>query len=278
MKISVVTPNFNYGQYLPKCLGSVFEQGSPESRVEIEHIVMDGGSTDDSRMILKAWSDSHPNTGTYRFLWKSEADKGQTDAINKGLRLATGDLVCWLNADEYYLPGKLGSVVLTFLKKPKTDLLYGEFLLVDGEGSPIRTVRHHWFSKFVLLYRGCYIPSCATFWKKELLDKDGFLDEGYKVVMDGEYWDRLAVHGRRFSFLPETIAAFSCHGTNVSSVFAERREFESSQNRLRYSRLLRDSPIPVRLFVFRILSPIALYWRRVLVVLRLIFLPRDSAT
>lgn len=276
MRITIVTPNFNYGRFLTKCLESVYSQVDPENRVGIEHIVMDGGSTDGSCSILERWSASHANSDSYAFYWCSKPDKGQTDAINKGLRRSTGEIVCWLNADEYFLPEKLRSVVRLFEENPKTDLVYGESLFVRADGTPIRVRWNHWFSRFVLLYRCCYIPSCATFWRRKLLEADGYLDESYKVVMDGEYWDRLASHGRKFVFLPMTIAAFVWHDTNISSVFTEKRGAETIQNRIRYTRTFARCPVRFRLYWFRLASPFALLWRRILVLIRLGFLPRDS--
>lgn len=110
MKFSIVTPNYNYGRFLKAALRSVFDRTS-SSDVSIEHIVIDGGSTDDSLSILKDWAafaaaQPAAKAGRYTFSYLSEPDQGQTDAINKGLRRATGDVVAWLNADEWYLPGK----------------------------------------------------------------------------------------------------------------------------------------------------------------------------
>lgn len=112
MKFSIVTPNYNYGRFLRKALESVLAQADASGAPEIEHIVIDGGSTDDSVQILERWDSFVRGTAAakesrYSFQFVSEPDNGQTDAINKGLRRATGDIVAWLNADEYYLPGTL---------------------------------------------------------------------------------------------------------------------------------------------------------------------------
>ena len=132
MRFSIVTPNYNYGRFLKKALESVYPQvaepanlptcepanhpaDAPAERrpdIEIEHIVIDGGSTDDSVQILERWDSFVRGTAAakesrYSFQFVSEPDQGQTDAINKGLRRATGDVVVWLNADEWCLPGKL---------------------------------------------------------------------------------------------------------------------------------------------------------------------------
>lgn len=249
MKFSIVTPNYNYGRFLKKALESVYSQlaepanlptcepanrpaYAPAERrpdIEIEHLVMDGGSTDESVQILKDWAAfaaAQPAAKAgrcYSFSFVSEPDKGQTDAINKGLRRATGDVVAWLNADEWYEPGALSKMAAAFERRPKADLIYGEVRFVRPDGSTIRVKRDHWFSGFVLLWKGCYISSAATFWRRRVLDAGDYLDASYKVCMDFEYWVRLWRHGYRFSFLPATLASFTWHDGNISEVFAARR-------------------------------------------------------
>lgn len=275
MKISVVTANFNYGRFLPKAVRSVWEQLDGNESLEIEHIVIDGGSTDGSVDFLHQWESDHvpqpptPNPQPpYTFRWVSEPDEGQTDAINKGLRMATGDIVCWLNADEYYLPGKLAKVAEAFQKYPKADFLYGEPLYMDAEDKPIRIKRDHPFSKFVLLHYGCVIPSCCSFWRRKVLDAGHYLDPSYKVIMDGEYYCRLVRAGYRFRYLPTTVAAFLWHGGNVSTTFEEKRLEENAKIKTLYS------GVPPR--HFKPYRNAALALRRALVLFRLAFLPKES--
>ena len=277
MKISIVTPNYNYGRFLRKALESVLAQTEGEGAPEIEHIVVDGGSTDDSVSILKEWASfaaARPaaREGRYAFSYVSEPDRGQTDAINKGLRRATGDVVAWLNADEWYLPGKLALVAAAFARHPETDFLYGEPLFVRADGSPIRVRYGHRFSKFVLYGCCCYIASCASFWRRRILDDGFYLDPSYKVIMDGEYYCRLAKAGYRYRFLPATIAAFTWHEANVSSVLADQRKAEWILIRRRFVSL----PKPLVCFdriVYWSIAVIGRQWRRLLVVGRLILHP-----
>lgn len=294
MKFSIVTPNYNYGRFLKKALESVYSQvaepanlptcepanrpaDAPAERrpdIEIEHIVIDGGSTDDSVQILKDWAafaaaQPAAKAGRYSFAYVSEPDDGQTDAINKGLRRATGDVVAWLNADEYYLPGKLALVAAFFAKHPKADFVYGEPLFVKEDGTPIRVRYAHRFSKFVLYGCCCYIASCASFWRRRILDAGHYLDPSYKVIMDGEYYCRLAKAGYRFRFLPATIAAFTWHDANVSNLLVKQRGVEWIGLRKRYI------PLP-EWFVckpwnaYRRIRSVGRFWRRVLVLFRLI--------
>ena len=302
MKFSIVTPNYNYGRFLKKNLQSVLAQvesgldrsGASSSsehtndagRAEcdprsfrVEHIVIDGCSTDDSVSILKDWAafaaaQPAAKDGRYAFSYVSEPDDGQTDAINKGLRRATGVVVAWLNADEYYLPGKLALVAAAFAKHPSVDFLYGEPLFVDKDGNPIRIRRAHRFSKFVLYGCCCYIASCASFWRRRVLDDGHYLDPSYKVIMDGEYYCRLAKSGYRFRFLPATIAAFTFHDANVMVV---NREIQS----IEWLRIRRDIiPVPsgFRSFeriIYGVVSFVLHQWRRILVVFRLLFQTND---
>ena len=141
MRFSIVTPNYNYGRFLRKALESVLAQTDAPGAPEIEHIVIDGGSTDDSVAILKDWAafaaaQPAAKDGRYSFSYVSEPDKGQTDAINKGLRRATGDVVAWLNADEWYEPGALSKMAAAFEKRCARRMRMGFPSLSTKSGSP----------------------------------------------------------------------------------------------------------------------------------------------
>ena len=277
MKFSIVTPNYGYGRFLGKALASVLAQADAPGAPEIEHVVVDGGSKDDSVAILEAWAKSSAQSaaakaGRYSFSFVSEPDKGQTDAINKGLRRATGDVVAWLNADEWYEPGALAKMARAFERRPKKDLVYGEVRFARPDGTTLRIKRDHAFSGFVLLWKGCYISSAATFWRRRVLDAGDYLDDSYKVTMDFEYWVRLWRHGCRFSFIPETIATFTWHENNVSESFADRRREERRKVQDLYApRLLRTGRGHARLAGPLLFA--ATQWHRVLVVARLLASP-----
>lgn len=281
MKFSIVTPNYNYGRFLKKALESVLAQADASGAPEIEHIVIDGGSTDDSVQILERWDSFVRGTAAakesrYSFQFVSEPDNGQTDAINKGLRRATGDIVAWLNADEYYLRGKLALVAAHFAKHPEADFVYGEPLFVKEDGTPIRVRYAHRFSKFVLYGCCCYIASCASFWRRRVLDDGFYLDPSYKVIMDGEYYCRLAKAGYRFRFLPATIAAFTWHDSNVSNVLAGLRGEEWLRIRRSFIPLPRVLARCDRR-IYRILAFFGHQWRRTLVVGRMLVHPANGA-
>lgn len=239
MKISIVTPNYNYGDFLIKAIKNVFDQTEANDSPIVEHIVIDGGSTDNSVKYMQEWDSfiatiPEERKARYTFSWVSEKDRGQTDAINKGLRKSTGDIVCWLNADEEYKPNALKEISIAFEKNPKTDVIYGEIEFTKEDGTPIRVKKDHRYSFGVLLHYGCYIPSAATFWRRRAYEIAGDLDFTYKVTMDYEYWVRLAKLGCKFKFLPKTIASFAWHENNISTVFNEKRLEECRKVKLLY--------------------------------------------
>src|SRR5438552_12461002 len=170
-KISIVTACLNDGNYLEDAVLSVLRQGYPN----FEHIVVDGGSKDRTLEVI----------GRYPHLrWVSEPDRGQSDALNKGFRMATGDVVGWLNADEYYLPGALPAVARTAAQHPGSHFFYGDCLFVDPEGRLQRAKTAHTFDYGVLLYYGCFIVTASTFFRRELIQDHFLLDTDYRVVMD----------------------------------------------------------------------------------------------
>lgn len=218
MTFSIVTPSFNQGRFLPDCLRSVADQRTPD--VDVEHIVVDACSEDESKAILEKNSD---------VFWTSEPDDGQTDAINKGFRRASGRWLMWLNADDYLLPGTLERVRRYALEKPTANVIYGDCLFVDEAGRTLREKREGSFNFNMLLFYGCYIPSTATFFRRDLTDRGLLLDPQFKNCMDTDYFLRLALSGARFEHLPELLAAFRWHDSNISTKFAKRREAERLQ-------------------------------------------------
>lgn len=214
LKFSIITPSYNQGRFLPDCIASVRAQ----SGVEIEHIVIDACSTDETLDVLKA----NPHLD-----WVSEKDGGMSDGINKGFLKATGDWMMWLNCDDYLLPEVLGKVAAHIAAHPDADVIHGDCLFVNEDKSLIRRKFDHPVDKNMLLFVGCYIPSTSTFFRRRIIESGNLLDVHYRVCMDWEYYLRLMRKGFRFSYLPEAIAGFRWHGSNTSVVQARRREEEA---------------------------------------------------
>jgi glycosyltransferase involved in cell wall biosynthesis len=180
--VSIVTPSFNQAAFLPATLRSVREQSYPA----IEHLVMDGGSTDGTLDILRA------ATG---IRWVSEPDRGQVHALNKGFAQTTGAIVAWLNSDDLLLPETVATAVRA-LEETGADLVYGDVDILEASGRVVRTSRGIPFDYRTLLYGINYIGQQSVFFRRTLLDRSGPLREEYDLLFDQELWLRMARHGQ----------------------------------------------------------------------------------
>jgi len=235
-KISIVTPSFNQAQFIEECLKSVQSQGS----VRVEHIVTDGVSTDGSVEILRRFSEQP----SYQHLhWVSEPDQGQSDALNKGFRSATGDIVGWLNSDDRYRPGCFRSVLDAFEKNPDVDIIYGDYTWIDESGRVLQVRRETEFSRFVLTYhRVLYIPTTSTFFRRRIFDEGNFVDTQFHYAMDYEFFLRLAHKGYRFKHEPFLLADFRWHSQSKSAAHRESMLAEHDRIALLYSVILKKVP------------------------------------
>lgn len=196
MKVSIITPSFNQARFLPETLRSVREQDYRP----IEHLVVDGGSTDGTRDILR-------NAPGVRYL--SECDAGQVDALNKGFRLATGDVLAWLNSDDTMNPDCV-RLAIAALERTGADLVYGDVEIVDEHGQFLRMARGMPFDYRVLLYGISYINQQTTFFRRSLLTQTGPLRAEFDNSFDFELWLRMARHGR-LVYVPELRAQIRKH-------------------------------------------------------------------
>lgn len=203
IQFSIVTPSYNQGRFIRDCIESVLQQQG----VSWEHIVIDGGSTDETLDILR----SYPH-----LQWVSEPDKGMSDAINKGFLRARGRWLMWLNTDDYLLPGALARVDAFARAHPEADVIYGYPYFVGRDKRVLREKYEHEFDFLTLLFVGCYIQSTATFLKREIIEAGHLLDISYRYVMDYDLYMRLALSGYKFKYLPEPLAGFRWHGENLS--------------------------------------------------------------
>jgi glycosyltransferase involved in cell wall biosynthesis len=187
-RISVVTPSFNQGQFLEQTIRSVLLQGYPN----LEYIVIDGGSTDESIAILKKYESQIAH-------WVSEPDRGQSHAINKGFERATGEIMCWLNSDDFYLPGTLRAVGESLASGSGTFAVVGHCVQVYADGRPPYhgTGRFEGLDRLLQFWKGYQMHQPSIFWRREVFEKVGYLDESQHYIMDFDYWVRMA---RYFEF------------------------------------------------------------------------------
>ena len=203
MDFTIITPSLNYGRFLGDCLSSVCGQEG----VTFEHLVMDGGSSDDSAAVAGGFAHAQ---------WIQGSDKGMSDAINRGFDRARGEWVMWLNADDRLKPGSLATM-LGHLKQATADVVYGDWNFVNEAGEFQRRVKALRWSAFVNLYHHCYVGSTAAFYRRGTVIDGGYrLREDFHYVMDGEFYARLAAAGKTFKYVPVVVADFRLHGANAS--------------------------------------------------------------
>ena len=205
MQVSIITPSYNQCEFLEQCLESV----SSQSEVEYEHIVIDACSTDGSVDLLKSWGD--------RVRWVSEPDKGQSDAFNKGLRMAQGDIIGWLNSDDLYLKGALKKVISFFDDNSDFDIVYGDITFIDDIGTEFLRRREVVFHSGILKYGHNLFAQPASFYRRQLMtDLDG-LDASLQLSMDYDFFLKALAKGARFGYIPEFLASFRFHSHSKSA-------------------------------------------------------------
>lgn len=179
--VSVVTPSYNQGRYLRATIASVLGQGYPN----LEYIIVDGGSTDESLEIVRSFA------GEPRLRWLSEPDRGQSDAINKGWARARGQVLAWLNSDDTYLPGAVAGQVRALLEHPEAGGVYADALYTDADGRPLTRIYGRPYAPQALLR--LEIPAQPTvFLRRDLVARVGPLSLERRYSMDSDYWARCA--------------------------------------------------------------------------------------
>ena len=202
-KVSIVIPSLNQGKYIRTAIDSVLAQ----SYTNIEVFVVDGGSTDETRQILETYAE--------KIRWVSEKDHGQTEAINKGLKLTNGEICGFVNSDDVLFPNAIGTVVNAFLTKNAL-WVTGDYEIIDYRGKRIQNfvVQYKRFLRFfsskLMLLLANYIIQPSTFWRRELLEKIGYFDESLAYVMDYDFWMR-AIKIVRPVVLKDTLSSFRIH-------------------------------------------------------------------
>jgi len=209
IKITLITPSYNQGNFIEETILSVINQQYPN----LEYIIIDGGSTDNTVEVIKKYQEHI----TY---WVSEKDKGQSDAINKGLAVSTGAVINWLNSDDVMMPGCLHAVANYFKNNPGIGLVYGNIIHFNKDSETVRPLikasQLHYYSKI------CF-PQPATFFSREIIDTVGPIDENIHFSMDWDLYIRALLAGFKSLQVPELFCRFRIHDNSKSvSVFNKR--------------------------------------------------------
>lgn len=217
--ISIVTPSFNQGQFIQVTIDSVLDQNYPN----LEYLVADGGSTDDTVAILRSYGK--------KLRWFSQPDKGQTDAINKGMAQTSGEIVLYLNSDDVLLPGALKTIATAFQRQPEVQWLTGDYAIIDEHGQPMQSFVaaykrwwRQWPTKSTLSIAN-YIAQPSTAWRRSAMAEVGPFKQSLRYCMDLDYWFRLM---ERYPLLTlsQPLSAFRIHsqskgGSRYPQQFAE---------------------------------------------------------
>ena len=221
--LTVVTPVRNQVPYLGENLDSVAALATPH-----EHLVIDGGSDDGTVELLEDRDDD-------RLAWTSEPDRGQTHAVNQGFERARGDLIAWLNGDDAYIPEAVDRAVAYLKANPEVSAIYGGQTYVNAEGEEIRTFVPKRFSWRRYLYLNDNVPSQTVIFRRELLEREGGLDESYADAADYDFYLRIFREGR-VEPIREPLVRFRYHAESKTGSNIDRQLDEGLAIRLKRAR------------------------------------------
>ena len=200
ISFSAITPSYNQSQFIERTVQSIITQPN----VILEYTIYDGGSTDNTLKLLEQYHD--------HLKYLSELDEGQSDAINKGLAKATGDIIAWLNSDDIYYPGTLAKVGKIFSSHPEIQVVYGQADWIDEHDNILKSFpTEPW--NYDRLKEACFLCQPAVFFRRSLVEKYGALDKTLQYCMDYELWRRYGEHVE-FYYLPEKLAGSRMYKTN----------------------------------------------------------------
>ncbi len=233
-KISIIVPTLNQARFIEETILSVLSQNYPN----LELIVLDGGSTDGTLEILKKYEHS--------LTWISEPDKGQVDAINKGLRMVTGDVVAYLNSDDIYTPNALLIVGKYFSEHPDAQIVTGKCVNINENGVEVRPLIKHY--KNFWLFVGIdyfltvldYVSQPSTFWRREIMDSIGYFDAQFRNAMDYDYWLR-ATKYHKLNFINQYLSKFRIYPTSITSSNSRAQYDDEMSVAFRYGTPLQNS-------------------------------------
>jgi glycosyltransferase involved in cell wall biosynthesis len=203
MKLSVITPSFGQGQFIERTIQSVLAQNDPDW----EYVICDGGSTDQTLEILRDYGDHYPNLN-----WISEPDRGQADAINKGIAMTSGEIIAWINSDDIYYPAAFAAVRAVFMAHPEVQVIYGQADYIDEQDRVLEPYPTGGWN-YQKLLENCYLCQPTVFFKRSLVEACGNLNQQLHYCLDYELWLRFGQQ-TNFYYLPQTLAGFRLYQDN----------------------------------------------------------------
>jgi len=222
LTLSVITPSYNQAQYIERTIESVLSQNYPH----LEYVVVDGGSQDGTLDVLRRYP---------QVRWVSEPDRGQADAVNKGIRMTTGDVIGWINSDDTYAPGAFASALAALEANPSAAMAYGDMNVIGPADEVIMTRRSRPFNLRRLILTGAsYIFQPTVFIRRTALEEVGLLNVELRHAMDYDLWIRL---GTRFPalYIPRVLANFRMHPQSKTCTEMTLQRLESKALRRRYA-------------------------------------------
>jgi glycosyltransferase involved in cell wall biosynthesis len=252
--VSIITPCLNSVRTLELTLSSVAAQTYPN----VEHIVVDGGSNDGTVDLLRRFRSKVP------LRWLSESDTGMYAAINKGIRLAEGDVLAYLNSDDLYLPWSVESAVTSMLSM-EADLVFGDVIGLVKRGGISHWFRIHFYPRFRprVYAHEVNMGQPSVFWHRRVSDTLGDFDEQLRYCGDFEYWLRTGAAGFRYAHAREVLAVAVDHEESLANVHGHELQREFEETRTRYSDVLK----PRRFLQVRAMTRL-IYWRWKMLMLR----------
>ena len=230
-KITIITPSLNQGKYIEETMLSVLSQGYPF----LEYIIADGGSTDGTLAILEKYAD--------KVRWFSKKDKGQAEAINRGIEMATGEIIAYLNSDDILFSNALLKIANAFITHPDLKWVTGHCMIIDENSHETRRLITLYkkfllsINSFHLLLVTDYISQPATFWRRDLINEIGVFDEDLHYAMDYDYYLRIWQRHRPY-IIREYLAGFRIHQNSKSTTFKNYEVYVREEKRIikRYSK------------------------------------------
>ena len=247
LRIAIVTPSLNHGRFLHATIESVLGQNYPNLLYHIQ----DGGSDDDTVEILKSYGE--------RISWRSESDRGQSDAINTGFRDVDCDIMAYLNSDDVLLPGTLASIAGFFEQRPDIDLVYGHRVFIDYAGLEIGRAVLPGHDSDALKYAG-YVPQETMFWRRHVWDKVGPLDNGFHYAMDWDFMLRAETAGFKMERLRRFLACFRVHDEQKTTKNYERGRQEMQELRHRSLGYVPSQPQIYRAMMPYLIRQLIFHW------------------